>query len=89
MKKVSAYCPDSDLFGDVIVTADDVDLWLDSVPKLSPTSPRRENYIRQWDVVNKIKAAKLGGWFDELTAARDAALREADLHRLGRVLRLG
>ncbi len=33
-----SFCPDFDLFGDVVVTLDDVDFWLDEVPKIPRTS---------------------------------------------------
>lgn len=55
-----------DLFGDVVVTIEDVEMWLDAVPKIPRTSPlRREYYAKNWDVVNKIKAYKLSGEFWE------------------------
>lgn len=57
-------CVDSDLLGDVVVTLDDVDLWLDVIPKLPRNSTRRrESYIRDYAVVEKIKAFKLDGRF--------------------------
>ena len=60
-------CSDSDLFGDVIVTLDDVELWLNEVPKnLSHLSNSRLLYAKNYDVANKIKRAKLNGTFYDL-----------------------
>lgn len=54
-----------DLFGEVVITLDDVECWLDSVPNLSLKSQRRQWYIEQWDVTNKIKCSILDGSFTE------------------------
>ena len=60
-------CKDYDLFGDVIVTLDDVEFWLDNVPKHLSNSPNaRIRYAKQYDVSNKIKAAKINGFFYDL-----------------------
>lgn len=61
-------CRDSDLFGDVIVTYDDVELWMMSVPNFSAHTPtfRIEHYIKNCDVANKIKSAKLTGYFYQI-----------------------
>ena len=57
-------CIDKDLFGDVIITFDDVELWLDKVPVHLSALPRsRIKYIKDYDVASKIKAAKLNGYF--------------------------
>ncbi len=81
------FCSDSDLFGDVVVTLDDVDFWLDEVPKIPRTSPRRrEWYFQNYNVVNKIKTAKRSGHFQELA---DLAADRQNLyvaHRLGSAL---
>lgn len=58
----------ADLFGDVIVTADDLRAWLSAVPKMDPDSPRAAWYVERWNVVEKVKAAKLRGDFEEITA---------------------
>lgn len=58
--------PALDLFNDVVVTLDDVELWLDLVALLPRNSPRRDYYVKSWDVPGKIKAAKLAGLFDRL-----------------------
>jgi hypothetical protein len=57
-------CYHSDLFGDVIVTLDDVELWLDVVPRHLSNSPNsRIRYAKNYDVASKIKAAKINGNF--------------------------
>lgn len=56
----------TDLFGEVVVTLEDVRLWLASVPRIDPDSPRALRYALSWNVPAKIRAAKLAGWFDQL-----------------------
>jgi hypothetical protein len=59
-----------DLFGEVPVSLDDVLLWMLAVPRLSPDSPRFATYVRDYQVLDKIRAAKLSGTFDiTVTAA--------------------
>lgn len=54
--------PPFDLFGEVPVTQPDVELWLDSLPRMKDASAsRRTTYTRQWNVVEKIQAAKING----------------------------
>jgi hypothetical protein len=60
-----------DLFGDVIITHQDVRAWLVAVPRIDPDSPRAEHYVRGWDVVGKIRAAKLCDRFEAVTAQRE------------------
>lgn len=57
-----------DLFGEVPVTTHDVDAWLLAVPRIDPKSRQAAHYITGWSVVEKIKAAKLAGTFDAITA---------------------
>ena len=57
-----------DLFGEVAVTADDVRAWLRAVPRLDPDSPRARWYVDAYDVPAKIRAAKLAGTFESITA---------------------
>lgn len=60
-------CYHSDMFGDVIVTLDDVNIWLDSVPELKhATQTRRNYYAENHDIANKIKLSKLNGSFEIL-----------------------
>jgi hypothetical protein len=57
-------CVDKDLFNDVIVTLDDVALWLDVIPANLSNSPNaRLRYCKEYDVASKIKTAKLNGLF--------------------------
>lgn len=55
-----------DLFGEIPVYTHDIDLWLMCVPKMPPDSPRAAWYVRGWDVVGKIRRAKLAGTFQEM-----------------------
>lgn len=61
-------CVDSDLFGEVIVTYDDVELWLRAIPR--HVDGQRENqvqdYVENYNVVNKIREAKLNNSFYSL-----------------------
>lgn len=60
-------CYHSDMFGDVIVTLDDVNLWLDSIPDMcGSTQTRRNYYAVHNDIANKIKLSKLNGSFEKL-----------------------
>lgn len=60
-------CYYSDLFGDIIVTVNDVNLWLDTIPLLKGCSNSRRNYYaKNNDVSNKIKLSKLNGSFEKL-----------------------
>ena len=58
-------CIDNDLFGDVVVTYEDVELWLCTVPRLNNSSRTNHvhDYIKNYDVVNKIKVSKINGSF--------------------------
>ncbi len=55
-----------DLFGQIIVTVLDLRAWLIAVPRMDPDSHRCAWYIRAYDVVAKIRAAKAAGTFDDL-----------------------
>ena len=57
-----------DLFGDVVVTVADIDAWLIAVPRIDPRSRRAFYYVKDYNVVGKIKAAKLAGNFDEIVS---------------------
>ncbi len=57
-----------DLFGEVVVTQQDVRLWLQMVPRIDPDGPRAAHYVRGYDVPSKIRYAKLQGHFERLTA---------------------
>lgn len=49
-----------ELFNDTRVTYTDVELWLLTVPRLSEANRKNhvQDYIRNYDVINKIKRAK-------------------------------
>jgi hypothetical protein len=69
-----------DLFGDVIVTADDITAWVTAVAPAFCSSERAlALYIRQWDVPEKGRRAKLGGYFD--STIENARVRRAYLVR--------
>lgn len=65
-----------DLFGDIPVTQNEIIAWCESVVHLSPTSPRFNYYVKNWDVAYKIRQAKLRCLtlddYLSLTAANDA-----------------
>lgn len=74
-------CYYSDLFGDVIVTLDDVNLWLDSIPDMCGANQTRRNYYAEnHDLANKIKLSKLNGSFDLLINDREMAINEQKLN---------
>lgn len=50
-----------DLFGETPVTWDEVHEWVDRVAAISPTPWRREWYIKNWNIIEKIRAAKHAG----------------------------
>jgi len=50
-----------DLFGEIPVTWDEIWLWVEEVAGLPRDSWRAANYIRWWNVPEKIRAAKLSG----------------------------
>lgn len=65
-------CKDSDLFGDIIVTFQDVEIWLNqTAPYISKL--RWKDYIKSYDVTNKIKQSKLNGSFEKLINEFEAA----------------
>jgi hypothetical protein len=72
MKRKNIMCIDSDLFGQVIVTISDVELWLEAKTQVTPDNlPNRvKAYIKNYDVASKIAAAKLSGEFYKLEKNR-------------------
>ena len=51
-----------DLFGEIPVYLWEIEAWLNVVPRFSYNqTTRRKNYVRQWNVVEKIQQAKLSG----------------------------
>ena len=49
------------LFDDIPVTNADIEAWLETVPNLSKAPFRREIYVRQYRVAEKIRAVKRAG----------------------------
>lgn len=58
-----------DLFGEVPVTLDDIELWLRAIPRMDPTTRRAAYYVQAYNVADKIRRAKLEGWFYTLKPA--------------------
>lgn len=50
-----------DLFGQVPVTCPEVVAWVRDTAGIEPESPRFKWYVRGWNVVDKIRRAKLAG----------------------------
>lgn len=46
------------LFGEIPVTEQDIELWLDNIPNLSQSKFRREAYRKAYRIEDKIRAAK-------------------------------
>lgn len=57
-----------DLFGEIPVTVHDLRAWLIVVPRIDPDSRRAAAYLRDWNVADKIRAAKARGDFDQVEA---------------------
>lgn len=57
-----------DLFGQVQITSHDIFAWLLCVPRIDPASPQAGNYVRGYDVLQKIGRAKADGSFDDVMA---------------------
>ncbi|MFZ6732227.1 hypothetical protein ACO0LG_09925 [Undibacterium sp. Ji42W] len=56
----------TDLFGEVVVTENDLFLWVSAVsPRWLTPERSYRNYLRTYNVVGKVQAAKLRGTFDE------------------------
>jgi hypothetical protein len=53
-----------DLFGEVAVSLREIQLWLYKVPRMPHGSTRRDWYVHGWNVISKIKRAKLAGELD-------------------------
>ena len=55
-----------DLFGEVPVSIRDVELWLDRIVNFRGGALRVGYYVLNWNVVEKIRAAKLAGTWEGL-----------------------
>jgi hypothetical protein len=60
-----------DLFGEIPVTLADVLAWMLAVPGIPPSSPRFGHYVRGYDVIGKIRAAKAAGTFERAIGELD------------------
>lgn len=61
-----------DLFGEIPVTLDELLAWMLAVPGIAPSSPRFWYYVRYYNVIGKIRAAKAAGELEAILAAPDA-----------------
>ncbi|MDR5883625.1 hypothetical protein [Caballeronia sp. LZ032] len=54
-----------DLFGEVVVTYDDLILWVEAVAPAYASSQRAfDHYVKAWAVADKVRRAKMYGTFD-------------------------
>ncbi|MFM0741787.1 hypothetical protein PQQ51_31540 [Paraburkholderia xenovorans] len=69
-----------DLFGQVVVTFEDLELWVSALaPGYAGNAYRRDYYIRHWNVADKVARAKVAGTFD--ATIENARARRAFLAR--------
>lgn len=59
--------PALDLFGEVPITLDDLRAWVAAVAGIPADSWRWAWYVDNWNVADKVRAAKLAGTFDAMT----------------------
>lgn len=52
-----------DLFGEIPVTLDDIDAWCDRISQHWPSAWRKDWYIKNWNVADKVRQGKLNGSF--------------------------
>lgn len=76
-----------DLFGEVPVCIRDVELWLDRIVNFRGSAFRVAYYVLNWNVVEKIRAAKLAGLWEGLIHD-DAAYRSCDFRHRRLCLRI-
>ncbi len=62
--------PPVDLFGEVVVTDDDLFDWVASVSPIHLHERGYALYVQRYDVAGKVRTAKLRGLFDTITARR-------------------
>lgn len=54
-----------DLFGQVVVTYEDLELWVSAIaPGFAINEQRMAYYVLHWNVADKVRRAKLAGTFD-------------------------
>lgn len=59
-----------DLFGEVIVTMDDLYDWVAAVSPVHLSERGFDLYVQRYDVAGKVRRAKLDGRFDSIIAQR-------------------
>lgn len=59
-----------DLFGEVIVTRDDIYDWVAAVSPVHLGERGFDLYVQRYNVAGKVRAAKLAGHFDTIVAQR-------------------
>ncbi|MBC3878777.1 hypothetical protein H8K38_13265 [Undibacterium sp. FT79W] len=65
------YQPATDLFGEVIILESDIFDWVSAVAPRWLTPERSfRNYVRGYNVVEKIRVAKLTGRYDDIISQR-------------------
>lgn len=62
--------PPRDLFGEVPVLQDDLEAWVAAVSPVHFTERAFDNYVSRYNVADKVRAAKLRGEFESITATR-------------------
>lgn len=62
--------PILDLFGEIAVTLDDLREWVASTSPINLEERSYENYLRRYNVADKVRAAKRTGEFDRIIAAK-------------------
>jgi hypothetical protein len=71
-----------DLFGEVPVTIDDIERWLDEFVNFHGSPWRSANYALSWNVADKIRAAKLAGEWERVNDKKSDSTRfDADTRR--------
>lgn len=69
-----------DLFGQVVVTYEDLHVWVSAIaPHFASTERSYAYYVENWNVAGKVSAAKLAGTFD--STIENARARRAFLAR--------
>lgn len=62
--------PPHDLFGEIVITRDDLVAWVAAVSPVHLTDRLFDNYVKSYDVAGKVAWAKKRGDFEARTAVR-------------------
>lgn len=73
-----------DLFGEIPVSQEEIEIWIDVVPGWPRTSHRRAYYARNWNVAEKIRQAKMTGFWEDVQRARSDQLDQIGATTSGR-----